>query len=82
MPRKAFVKTPHTDLARGRTVTVSKVCLLLLLAGCEGAAPGVDTIILPGSTQLNLTISTGPSCPPPTITMTPSRPLKAKTPAG
>jgi hypothetical protein len=51
------------------TVTMSKqLCLLLLLSGCEGGGPGVETLLSPGSAQINLTVTAGPACPAPVIT--------------
>jgi hypothetical protein len=39
--------------------------LVALLAACEGGGPGVETLLLPGSAQVNLTVTSGPSCPVP-----------------
>jgi hypothetical protein len=47
--------------------------LVLLLAACEGGGTGPEMLLLPGSSQVNLTLTSGPACPPPVITVDPPR---------
>jgi uncharacterized lipoprotein YmbA len=42
--------------------------LALLLAACEGGGPGVETLLMPGSAQVNLTV-----CPAPIVTPVPAK---------
>jgi hypothetical protein len=46
--------------------------LVLLLAACEGGGTGPETLMLPGSSQVNLTLTVGPGCPP-VLTVDPPR---------
>jgi uncharacterized lipoprotein YmbA len=50
-------------------MTLSAIGLALLLAACEGGGPGVETLLLPGSSQVNLTVTSGPSCPVPVVSV-------------
>jgi hypothetical protein len=56
------------------TASPWRLLLAVLLAGCEGGGTNApETVLLPGASQINLTVVAGPACPP----ATPAKPTGA-----